>query len=97
MVIMGLEFLWYVPNTVQAGHRGDDLATGWADLGQSTELARIVEDHGWGRDFMQLVRQLWTEENVTYRGEYFAVEGSTVTPYKREAARVGDELLHRLL
>jgi hypothetical protein len=42
------EFLWYIPNTVEAGHRGDDVATGWADLDQSARLARIVEDHGWG-------------------------------------------------
>jgi alkanesulfonate monooxygenase len=155
------EFLWYIPNTVEAGHRGDDVATGWADLDQSARLAGIVEDHGWGgaligtgwgrpdtftlatalvartgtfrpliairpgywrpahfasaaatldhlsggrvlvnivsgqdnlaaygdaegdraaryartREFMQLVRRLWTEENVTYRGEYFTVEG----------------------
>ena len=42
------EFLWYIPNTVEAGHRGDDVATGWADLDQSVRLARVVEDHGWG-------------------------------------------------
>ena len=166
------EFLWYIPNTVEAGHRGDDVATGWADLDQSVRLARVVEDHGWGgaligtgwgrpdtftlaaalvartstfrpliairpgywrpaqfasaaatldhlsggrvlvnivsgqdnlaaygdeetdragryqrtREFMQLVRRLWTEENVTYRGEYFAVEGSTVVPRPHGAA-----------
>jgi alkanesulfonate monooxygenase len=163
---VSLEFLWYIPNTVEAGHRGDDVAAGWADLDRSVELARIVEDHGWAgaligtgwgrpdtftvatalaarttrfrplaairpgywrpahfasaaatldhlsggrllvnivsgqdnlaaygdaegdqaeryartREFIQLVRRLWTEENVTYRGEYFGVEGSTVTP-----------------
>ena len=169
---MSLEFLWYIPNTVEAGHRGDDVATGWADLELSAELARIAEDHGWegaligtgwgrpdtftiatalaarttrfkplaairpgywqpahfasaaatldhlsggrllvnivsGQDnlpaygdsegdqaeryartkeFMQLVRQLWTAENVTYRGEYFRVEGSTVAPRPYGAA-----------
>jgi alkanesulfonate monooxygenase len=161
---MGLEFLWYVPNTVEAGHRGDDVAGGWASLDLATELARIAEDHGWGgallgtgwgrpdtftiataiaahtttfkplaairpgywqpaqfanaaatldhlsggrllvnivsgvdnlaaygdaegdqasryartAEFMQIVRQLWTEENVTYRGKHFWVEGSTL-------------------
>ena len=171
MIIMS-EFLWYIPNTVEAGHRGDDVATGWADLDQSARLARIVEDHGWGgaligtgwgrpdtftlaaalvartsafrpliairpgywrpahfasaaatldhlsggrvlvnvvsgqdnlaaygdaeadragryrrtREFMRLVRRLWTEENVTYRGEYFTVEGSTVVPRPHGAA-----------
>jgi alkanesulfonate monooxygenase len=163
---VGQEFLWYIPNTVETGHRGDDTAGGWADLDQSAELAQIVEDHGWGgaligtgwgrpdtftvatalaartktfrplaairpgywqpahfasaaatldhfsggrllvnivsgqdnlaaygdvegdqaeryartKEFMQIVRLLWTEENVTYRGRYFSVEGSTVWP-----------------
>ena len=163
---MSLQFLWYIPNTIEAGHRGDDIAGGWADLRLSTELAQIVEDHGWGgaligagwgrpdtftlatalaarttrfqplaairpgywqpahfasaaatldllsegrllvnivsgpdnlaaygdvegdqaeryartKEFLQLVRRLWTEENVTFKGRYFGVEGSTVTP-----------------
>ena len=42
------EFLWYIPNTVEAGIRGDDVATGWADLDRSVTLARMTEDHGWG-------------------------------------------------
>jgi alkanesulfonate monooxygenase len=32
------------------------------------------------REFMQLVRQLWTEESVTYTGEHFQVTDSTLTP-----------------
>jgi alkanesulfonate monooxygenase len=166
------EFLWYIPNTVEAGHRGDDVATAWANLGQSTELAQIVEDHGWGgaligtgwgrpdtftvatalaarttrfqplvairpgywqpahfasaaatldhlsegrllvnivsgqdklaaygdvegnqaeryartKEFLQLVRRLWTEDHVTFRGTYFSVEDSTVTPRPYGAA-----------
>jgi alkanesulfonate monooxygenase len=160
------EFLWYIPNTVEAGVRGDDVASGWADLEQSVTLARMTEDHGWGgalfgtswgrpdtftvataiaartttfkpliairpgywqpahfasaaatldhftggrvlvnivsghdnlaaygdhegdrsaryartREFLQIVRALWTQENVTYRGDHFQVEGSTVVP-----------------
>jgi alkanesulfonate monooxygenase len=160
------EFLWYIPNTVEPGHRGDDIAGGWADLDLSTELARIAEDHGWAgaligtgwgrpdtftvataiaartarfqplvairpgywrpahfasaaatldhlsrgrllvnivsgqdnlaaygdaegdqaqryartREFLQLIRRLWTEDDVTFRGEHFWVEGSTVRP-----------------
>jgi alkanesulfonate monooxygenase len=169
---VSLEFLWYIPNTVEAGHRGDDVASGWANLSLSTELAQIVEDHGWGgaligtgwgrpdtftlatalaarttrfqplvairpgywqpahfasaaatldllsegrllvnvvsgpdnlaaygdvegdqaeryartREFLQLVRQLWTQENVTFQGRYFGVQGSTVTPRPYGAA-----------
>jgi alkanesulfonate monooxygenase len=161
---MSREFLWYLPNTVDAGHRLDTVATGWADLGLSTGLAQILEDHGWGgaligtgwgrpdtftvataiaarttafkplaairpgywqpahfasaaatldhltggrllvnivsgqdnlaaygdaegdqpqryartREFLQLVRRLWSEDDVTYRGEYFGVEHSSL-------------------
>ena len=163
---MSLEFLWYIPNTVEAGHRGDDDTNQWTSLGLSAELAQSAEKHGWGgallgtgwgrpdtftlatslaarttrfkpliatrpgywhpahfasaaatldqlsqgrvlvnivsgqdnlaaygdaegdqaeryartREFMQIVRRLWTEEGVTFRGRYFAVEGSTVSP-----------------
>jgi len=167
------ELLWYIPNTVEAGIRGDDVASGWADLERSVTLARVAEDHGWGgallgtswgrpdtftvatalaartttfkpliavrpgywqpahfasaaatldhltggrvlvnivsgqdnlaaygdheadrgaryartREFMRIVRLLWTAENVTYRGEHFGVEESTVTP--RPYGRLG--------
>jgi alkanesulfonate monooxygenase len=169
------EFLWYIPNTVEPGHRGDDITGGWADLELSTELARIAEDHGWAgaligtgwgrpdtftvataiaartarfqplvairpgywqpahfasaaatldhlsggrllvnivsgqdslaaygdtegdqaqryartREFLQIIRRLWTEDDVTFRGEHFWVEGSTVRPrpYGAEVGR----------
>jgi alkanesulfonate monooxygenase len=32
------------------------------------------------KEFMRLVRRLWTEENVTFHGEHFRVDGSTVVP-----------------
>ncbi|GIG68914.1 LLM class flavin-dependent oxidoreductase [Phytomonospora endophytica] len=32
------------------------------------------------REFMRIVRRLWTEEDVTYRGEHFSVENATVEP-----------------
>ncbi|MFG1420552.1 LLM class flavin-dependent oxidoreductase [Roseixanthobacter liquoris] len=32
------------------------------------------------REFMRLVRRLWTEENVTFAGKYFQVTDSTVEP-----------------
>ncbi|MBB2947579.1 alkanesulfonate monooxygenase [Actinoplanes lutulentus] len=159
-------FLWYIPNTVQAGHRGDDAVAGYGSLDHSTDLALTAEKHGWegaligtgwgrpdtftvataiaarttrfrplaairpgywrpahfagaaatldhlsggrllvnivsGQDnlaaygdvegdqaqryartkeFMRLVRRLWTEENVTFEGEHFQVTNSTVAP-----------------
>ncbi|HEY6790018.1 MAG TPA: LLM class flavin-dependent oxidoreductase, partial [Trebonia sp.] len=44
---MAPQFLWYIPNTVRSGHRGDDVQTGWADLELSAELAQLTERHGW--------------------------------------------------
>src|ERR671916_61721 len=110
---MPLEFLWYIPNTVESGHRGDDTAEGWGTLDFSAEMARAAatldqlgegrllvnivtgkDDHkAYGdfeeenadryartREFMQVVRQLWTREDVTYRGRFFSVEHSTCLP-----------------
>jgi alkanesulfonate monooxygenase len=42
---------------------------------------------------MRLVRRLWTEENVTFKGEHFSVEDSTVSP--RPVVR-GDRIHPRL-
>src|ERR1700677_3292221 len=158
------EFLWYIPNTVEAGVRGDDVASGWADLERSVTLARMTEDHGWGgalfgtswgrpdtftvataiaartrtfkplaairpgywrpaqfasaaatldhltggrllvnivsgqdnlaaygdaegdqpqryartKEFLQITRRLWTEDDVTFCGDYFSVAGSSL-------------------
>ncbi|WP_086558977.1 LLM class flavin-dependent oxidoreductase [Streptomyces africanus] len=163
---MSSEFLWYIPNTVEPGHRGDDTTIGWGSIEFSTDLARMAEEHGWGgaligtgwgrpdtftvatalaartttfkpliavrpgywqpahfataaatldqlsrgrvlinivsgldnvaaygdtrsdpaqryertREFLRLVRRLWTEEDVTFAGEHFQVERSTVMP-----------------
>jgi alkanesulfonate monooxygenase len=160
------EFLWYIPNQVRAGHRGDAVVEDHNTLETLTGHAKALEDHGWkgaligagwgrpdtftvataltartttfepliairpgywrpanfasaaatldhlsggrvrinivsGKDnlaaygdsegdqaqrysrtkeFMRLVRRLWTEENVTYTGEYFQVTESTVVP-----------------
>jgi alkanesulfonate monooxygenase len=46
--MMSSEFLWYIPNTVEPGHRGDDTTTGWGSVEYSTDLARTAEEHGWG-------------------------------------------------
>lgn len=170
---MSSEFLWYIPNTVDPGHRGDDTVEGWGSLDYSVELAQSVERHGWGgallgtgwgrpdtftvaaalaarttgfqplvairpgywqpanfasaaatldhlsggrvlvnivsgqdnlaaygdtegdqahrygrtKEFMRLVRRLWTEEDVTFEGEHYRVAGSTVRP--RPVRRAG--------
>jgi alkanesulfonate monooxygenase len=172
---MTAEFLWYLPNFVESGHRGDTASPedGYGTLDYQVDLARRVEEHGWAgallgtswgrpdtftvataltarttsfnplvairpgywrpahfassaatldqlsggrvrvnivsgqdhlaaygdtegdqaqryartKEFMRLVRRLWTEESVTFRGEHFFVEQSTVVP--RPVAREG--------
>jgi len=170
---MSTEFLWYIPNQVTPGHRGDAVAADHNSLATLTEQAVALEDHGWKgallgtgwgrpdtftvatalaarttsfeplvavrpgywrpanfasavatldhltggrvrvnvvsgkddlgaygdsegdqaqrygrtREFMQLLRRLWTQEDVTYAGEHFQVSGSTVAP--RIAPRAG--------
>ncbi|WP_249999104.1 LLM class flavin-dependent oxidoreductase [Actinoplanes sp. M2I2] len=156
--------LWYIPNTVEPGHRGDDAVAGYGTLEHSVDLARTAERHGWegaligtgwgrpdtftvataiaartttfrslaairpgywqpahfassaatldhlsggrllvnivsGKDnlaaygdtegeqaqryartkeFMRIVRRLWTEDDVTHHGAHFGVTGSTL-------------------
>ncbi|NUR70854.1 MAG: LLM class flavin-dependent oxidoreductase [Hamadaea sp.] len=163
---MGLEFLWYIPNQAEPGHRGDDVVDRHNSLHTLTAQAKALEEHGWGgaligtgwgrpdtftvatalaaqtttfqpliavrpgywrpanfastaatldhltngrvlinivsgkdnlaaygdseadqahryartKEFLQLVRRLWTEDNVTYNGEHFTVTDATVVP-----------------
>lgn len=49
------------------------LAYGDSQVDQPTRYARTAE-------FMALVRQLWTQENVTFAGEHYRVENATITP-----------------
>ena len=160
------EFLWYIPNHAEAGHRGDNVVDSHNSLDTLTSHATALERHGWDgallgtgwgrpdtftvaaaltartttfepliairpgywrpanfasaaatldhlsegrvrinivsgqdnlaaygdeegdqahrygrtKEFMRLVRRLWTEENVTFAGEHFKVSGSTVVP-----------------
>lgn len=161
------EFLWYIPNQVVPGHRGDALVADHNSLDTLTEQAKALEDYGWhgallgtgwgrpdtftvataltartktfepliairpgywrpanfasaaatldhlsggrvrvnivsGQDnlaaygdsegdqahryartkeFMRLIRLLWSEEHVTFAGEHFSVTDSTVVPH----------------
>jgi alkanesulfonate monooxygenase len=161
-----LEFLWYIPNRVEAGHRGDAAVEGHNSLDTLTSQALALEEYGWkgaligtgwgrpdtftlatalaarttsfepliairpgywrpaqfatavatldhltggrvrinivsGKDnlaaygdsegdqaqrygrtkeFMRLVRRLWTEENVSFTGAHFEVRESTAVP-----------------
>jgi alkanesulfonate monooxygenase len=163
------EFLWYIPNQVEAGHRGDVATADHNSLDTLTAQALALERHGWRgallgagwgrpdtftvatalaarttrfepliairpgywrpanfasaaatldhlsggrvrvnivsgqdslaaygdregdqaqrygrtREFMRLVRRLWTERDVTFEGEHFQVAGSTVEPVVR--------------
>ncbi|WP_432843361.1 LLM class flavin-dependent oxidoreductase [Dactylosporangium sp. CA-092794] len=45
---MSLQFLWYIPNQVEPGHRGDDVVAGHNSLDTLTAQARALEEHGWG-------------------------------------------------
>ncbi|MBY3053911.1 LLM class flavin-dependent oxidoreductase [Rhizobium laguerreae] len=173
------EFLWYIPNDIKSGHRGDVADPDHNSLDTLTSQAEALEQHGWkgaligtgwgrpdtftiatalvartttfepliavrpgywrpanfassaatldhlsgGRvrvnvvsgpdalaaygdqegdqahryartkEFMRLVRRLWTEEHVTFNGEYFQVAASTVAP---RLAPVGDRRHPRL-
>ncbi|MBY5825812.1 LLM class flavin-dependent oxidoreductase [Rhizobium leguminosarum] len=173
------EFLWYIPNDIKSGHRGDVADPDHNSLDTLTSQAEALEQNGWkgaligtgwgrpdtftiatalvartttfepliavrpgywrpaifassaatldhlsgGRvrvnvvsgpdalaaygdqegdqahryartkEFMRLVRRLWTEENVTFTGEYFQVAASTVAP---RLAPVGDRRHPRL-
>lgn len=160
------EHLWYVPNQVRPGHRGDDAVEDHNSLDTLTRHAHALERHGWGgallgtswgrpdtftvatalaartttfrplvairpgywrpahfasaaatldhlsggrllvnivsgsdgqaaygddeadpvhryartREFLQVVRRLWTQEEVTFEGEHFSVTGSRLGP-----------------
>ncbi|MBY5801847.1 LLM class flavin-dependent oxidoreductase [Rhizobium leguminosarum bv. viciae] len=173
------EFLWYIPNDIKSGHRGDVADPDHNSLDTLTSQAEALEQHGWkgaligtgwgrpdtftiatalvartttfepliavrpgywrpanfassaatldhlsgGRvrvnvvsgpdalaaygdqegdqahryartkEFMRLVRRLWTEEAVTFTGEYFQVAASTVAP---RLAPIGDRRHPRL-
>ncbi|MFJ8818698.1 LLM class flavin-dependent oxidoreductase [Amycolatopsis thermoflava] len=163
---MSAEFLWYIPNQAEPGHRGDAVTADHNSLDTLTAQAKALEEHGWGgaligtgwgrpdtftvatalaartttfqpliavrpgywrpanfasaaatldhltqgrvlvnivsgkdnlaaygdsegdqaqryartKEFLRIVRRLWTEENVSFHGEYFSVTDATVVP-----------------
>ena len=177
---MPFEFLWYIPNQVTPGHRGEPVTAGHNSLDTLTAQARALEDHGWRgaligagwgrpdtftvatalaarttafepliavrpgywhpanfakaaatldhlaggrvrvnvvsgtdnlaaygdaegeqadryartREFMQLVRRLWTEDDVTYDGRYYRVADSTVLPRPQPRGERAHPLLY---
>ena len=44
---MSFEFLWYIPNQVTPGHRGEPVTADHNSLDTLTSQARALEDHGW--------------------------------------------------
>jgi len=69
------EFLWYIPNQVAPGHRGDVAGEGHNSLETLTSHARALEDHGWKG---ALIGSGWG------RPDTFTVAGAP-----QEAVRVG--------
>jgi hypothetical protein len=41
------EFLWYIPNQTNPGHRGDAAVESHNSLDTLTSHAKALEDHGW--------------------------------------------------
>ncbi|WP_040668589.1 LLM class flavin-dependent oxidoreductase, partial [Rhizobium giardinii] len=41
------EFLWYIPNDVKPGHRGDTAVEEHNSLETLTSHAKALEEHGW--------------------------------------------------
>jgi len=83
---MSHEYLWYIPNTVDAGHRLDDVAGGWANLDLSTELARILEDRGWGG---ALIGTGWGRADTFTVATAIAARTTTFNPSPRSGPATG--------
>ena len=74
---MSSEFLWYIPNESVPGHRGDDAVNGHNSLDRLTELARSVEDHGWGG---ALLGTSWGRPDTFTVGTALAARTTTFQP-----------------
>ncbi|RRQ27191.1 LLM class flavin-dependent oxidoreductase [Rhodococcus sp. Eu-32] len=74
---MSRDFLWYIPNTVEPGHRGDDTVDGWGSLEFSVEQARLAEQHGWGG---ALIGTGWGRPDTFTVATALAARTKTFTP-----------------
>src|SRR5882757_5794858 len=74
---MSLEFLWYIPNQVEPGHRGDDTTQGHNSLERLSELARLTEEHGWGG---ALLGTGWGRPDTLTVGTALAARTTTFQP-----------------
>lgn len=74
---MSREFLWYIPNTVESGHRGDDTVDGWGTLDFSVEQAVLAEQHGWGG---ALIGTGWGRPDTFTVATALAARTETFTP-----------------
>lgn len=71
------EFLWYIPNTVEPGHRGDDTVDGWGTLDYSVDLALRAERHGWAG---ALIGTGWGRPDTFTVATAIAARTTTFTP-----------------
>src|SRR4029453_5972790 len=73
---MSPDFLWYIPNQAQRGHRGDDVVENHNSLASLTSHAKALEEHGWsgaligtgwGRPDTFTVATALTAQTTTFR------------------------------
>jgi alkanesulfonate monooxygenase len=74
---VSLTFLWYIPNTVEPGHRGDDTVEGYGTLEHAVDLARTAEEHGWAG---ALIGTGWGRPDTFTLATALAARTSTFTP-----------------
>lgn len=64
---MSLEFLWYIPNTVEAGHHGDDEANKWTSLDLSAELAQSAETQAMRSNYVSVTGGSGQYRSIPFR------------------------------
>jgi hypothetical protein len=64
---VSLEFLWYIPNTVEAGHHGDDEANKWTSLDLSAELAQSAETQAMRSNYVSVTGGSGQYRSIPFR------------------------------